>query len=109
MHDYLVNRDLGALHNLVLLLQEEEKDPSMQEAILTVPMKMADVDRVCRTEDYLKLSVEVVDAGELPVHEDKLIRVVCSDQAENTCMILRVTHLDDKVIKLGPPIGGVQE
>ena len=105
LQGYLVNRDLDSLQSLITLLQVEAADPSMQEAILTVPMKKADVERAIFENDYIKLPVGTVDADGVPVHEDKLIRVMCSDQPEDSCMILKVGHLDDQVIKLFP-IGG---
>lgn len=103
LEDYLVNRNIDALKNLVKLLETEIADPSMQEAILKVPMTREDIDRAIAENDYLKLPVQSVDANDVPVYEDKLIRVVCSDQTEGK--ILKVGNLDDKFIKLFPIVG----
>lgn len=103
---YLVNRDLEALGDLINLLQDEARDPSMQEAIIKVDMARADLEQAISEEDYLKLPVELADS-DVPVHEDKLVRIICKDQPEDSCMILKVGHLDDKFIKLFP-IGGFE-
>ena len=107
LQEYLVNRNLEALQDLITLLQAEAADPSMQEAVLTVPMKKSDIERAIFENDYIKLPVAAVDTGGIRVYEDKLIRVLCSDQPDDSCMILKVGHLDNEVIKLFP-IGGFE-
>jgi len=102
----MVNRDVQALEELISVLQDEVKDPSMQVAVLTLKMSQEDVERAIMENDYLKLPVVSVDA-DVPVHEDKLIRVMCKDQQEGSCLILKVGHLDDNNIKLFP-IGGFE-
>lgn len=106
IQQYMVNRDTEALEELISLLQDEVKDPSIQEAVLTLRMTQEDVERAITENDYLKLPVASVDADVL-VHEDKLIRVMCKDQQEGSCLILKVGHLDDSYIKLFP-IGGFE-
>lgn len=106
IQQYMVNRDIDALEELISILQEEVKEPSMQQAILTLKMPQEDVERALMEEDYLKLPIISVDS-DVPVLEDKLIRIMCKDQQENTCLILKVGHLDDSYIKLFP-IGGFE-
>lgn len=106
IQQYMVNRDTEALEQLISLLQDEVADPSIQAAVLTLKMSQEDVERAIMEEDYLKLPVVSVDA-DVPVHEDKLIRIMCKNQQEGSCMILKVGHLDDNYIKLFP-IGGFE-
>jgi hypothetical protein len=103
----MVNRNIESLKELVTLLQEEIQDPSMQEAILSIRMTRSDVEQAVLENDFLKLPVVAVDS-DVPVHEDKMIRVTCKDQPEDSCLIFRVGSLDGNFIKLFP-IGGFDE
>jgi hypothetical protein len=107
LQDYMVNRNLEALKDLVSIVQAEIQDPSMQEAILTIRMTRSDVEQAVMEDDFLKLPILSVDS-DVPVHEDKMVRVICQDQPDESCLIFRVGSLDDNFIKLFP-IGGFDE
>jgi len=101
---YMVNRDIEALQSVIDIVRDELNDPSIQEAILKVPIDKDSIGRVVFNEGFIRLPVDDVEADG-PVYEDKLIRIICTDQPDNSVIILNVGHLDDKFIKLFP-IGG---
>lgn len=104
VEQYMLTCDPAALDELIAILQAEKDLPSIQSAILRVPMASTDFDRASGDVGYIKLSVESVDSDGTIV-EDKLIRVYCADAGETPTHICMVAHLDDVFIKLIPVMG----
>jgi hypothetical protein len=101
---YILTCDPAALEDMIEAIQAEKDNPSVQAAMLRVPMAAADFDRASGASGFIKLSVESIDSDK-PVVEDKLIRVFCADAGEVPTHICMVAHLDEAFIKLIPAMG----
>lgn len=106
---YFITRETKYLDEAIAMLQGEKDDPCLQEAIMSLQMTMDEVEKVAREEGHISLPTQAngIDADG-PVEAGKIIRVICSDQPEESCMLLNVAHLDESKIIL-VPVGGMTE
>lgn len=89
---YLVERNPDDLKEAIRVLQNEIDTPTLQEPTILVKHPVAHIDMLVRTKNSVKLSGEeyTFQDRRVPLEEDKLIRLVASDQPEASVLILRV-------------------
>jgi len=104
---YYLERDVEALREVIRLVSAEIDNPELQEAIITIPSKMDEVEQIINSQGFLRLGLDDADSTG-PVEQGKLIRLFPADkQAEEGCMVLNVVHIDDTQIILVPSGGGI--
>ncbi len=103
---YLVERNPDDLKEAIRVLQNEIDTPTLQEPTLLVRHPVAHIDMLVRTKNSVKLSSDEYNHREFlaPLEEDKLIRLVASDQPEASVLILRVVmfNKDTRDLILAP-------
>jgi hypothetical protein len=107
MQKYYLERDMDALKEVVRLATAELENPELQEVIITIPVKMDEIEQTINNQGYIRLGLNDADSTG-PVEQGKLIRLFPADkQEEDGCMVLNVAHIDDTQIILVPSGGGV--
>ena len=105
MQKYYLERDAEALREVIRLVTSEIDNPELQEAIITIPSRMDEVEQVINTQGFLRLGLNDADSTG-PVVAEKLIRVFPANrEEEDGCMVLNVAHIDDTQIILVPSGG----
>lgn len=99
---YMVTSDKSMLDQALALIHAEINAPTLQPCILHLDkMTTSEADARLAEEHYLKLSTnDVTDSA--PIEVGKWLRVVATDQPENTCMLLKVAHFDASTLLLVP-------
>lgn len=99
---YMVTGDKSMLDQVLALVNAELENPTLQVCVLRLDkMTTAEADARLAEEHYLKLSTDdVTDSA--PIEVGKWLRVLATDQPENTCMLLKVAHFDAHHVLLVP-------
>lgn len=100
---YLVTRDRTALESAIQGLEEELHNPMLQETTVKLAQQytVEVVGKLVQTKNSLKiLAGDFLASGE--IIEDRLIRVVASDQPESSVLILLVVSSSDTCLILAP-------
>ena len=99
---YMVTRDKSMLDQIIALTNAELDDPTLQECVLTLDnMGLAEADAHLSDNHCIKISTAEV-TNSAPVVLGKWVRLLATDQPENTCILLKVAHFDEKVLVLVP-------
>lgn len=106
MQRYMVTGDRSMLDQIIQLVGSELSDPTLQKCVISLDSMTAYEANVKLAEEhYLKVpTTDFTDSD--PIVVGKWVRVMAVDQQENTCMLLKVAHLDAKNILLVPPNRG---
>jgi hypothetical protein len=99
---YLVKRDTGSLNAALAVLEAERDNPSLSATTITLNMPGAEVENKISTEGSLKVRLGEGMQVDGDLQEGKFVRVFASDQPEDTCLILNITFMQDKVVVLVP-------
>ena len=109
---YLVTRDTIHLHAAMGILAEEQRNPELQESILTLDnISIKAVEHTIATEGYLRISTgEITNSEGIPVLQDKYIRLVDktaeydtdTGMLTSTAIVLKVAIITDDFLLLVP-------
>lgn len=106
LQDYFIRRDGDSLREAMRMLNAELSDPSLQEAIITVPDSLEAVETTITKNGFLRLTLDEADSDKAVI-ADKFVRVFSAqDPGQNGCMVLNVAVIDDTQIILVPFMGG---
>ena len=105
LQKYYLSRDFEALHEARMLIEAEIDEPQLQEATITVPGEMGELEKTINTQGFLRVALNEGDSSG-PVQVDKLIRVFSSSQPDaEECMVLNVACIDGVQVVLVPTGG----
>jgi hypothetical protein len=106
LQKYYLERNVDALHEVERLVATELTDPELQEAFITLPERLDEIEELINVQGFLRVGL---DAGESsgPVVEGKFIRLFSQAESEDGCMVLNVAHIDDTQIIMVPSGGSV--
>lgn len=102
LQTYLVKRDVGSLNAAIAGLESERDNPSLSASTIQLNMPGAEVESRINNEGSLKVRLGEENQSEGDLIEGKFVRVFASDQPEDTCLILNITFIQDKLVVLVP-------
>lgn len=102
LQTYLVKRDVGSLSAAIAALESERDNPSLSSSTIKLNMPGVEVEAKINNEGSLKVRLGEENQAEGDLTEGKFVRVFASDQPEDTCLILNITFVQDKLVVLVP-------
>ncbi len=104
LSEYLVLGDLAKLNEAIALIEGEREAPSFCACQIKTTLTVLEIDRMITGEGSMKFRLTdpgiTIEDGTLET--GKYVRVFASDQAEGTCLILKVTFTQGDVAVLVP-------
>jgi hypothetical protein len=99
---YCVTRDRASLSAAITKLQQELDNPTIQGAVIKLPITADEFEQTVTLEGSYKLSP--TDSGIIdgPVVAGKFVRLLASDSVEGSALLMTATYVDDKIVVLVP-------